>query len=365
MTHPSSWLNALRAVGDPPVDELVARFPADAAEAGAILRRLFESGGMSPGHPLIAAYAQMPLETVDHDPEQIERGQQLFQLFAPEILLVLGASSLPLAYAAGDGVQVVHRARRLKEEPIRRLCDTAQMVINVMRPGQLVPGGVGWNSARKVRLVHALVRRSMTHNPAQPWDADLGVPINQEDLAGTLLSFSVVVLDGLGRMGAQISSADASAFMAAWAYVGRLLGMQPELTERLSQDPVRLAREIGARQYRATPEGRELVAQLLGAIDTLLHIPGYAAGLSRFFLEDSVFGDELPELLAIPRPNWSYYLLRFRAMQKRSVLRWLPQVPGAIARRRFLAKRLAQAILLRHRPDARAHFNLAPDWLTA
>ena len=131
-------LDALREVCDPLVDDLVQRHLATASEAevGKLMWTLFHRGVLPEDHPLVAAY----MAIFEGTPEAIitpavPRGQRLFELYGPEILLTLGSYAVPLAYAAGNGVQVIHRARRLKDDPIRRLCDTAQMVINVMQDG--------------------------------------------------------------------------------------------------------------------------------------------------------------------------------------------------------------------------------------
>ena len=122
---------------------IVAEHFAPGANVGELLGRLFRTSRMPEDHPLVSAYLRAMTEIAIGDRNRIERGQGLFELFGPEVLLILGSYSLPLAYAAGNGVQVIYRARRLKDEPIRRLCDTAQMVLNVMEPGQLASGGIG------------------------------------------------------------------------------------------------------------------------------------------------------------------------------------------------------------------------------
>lgn len=67
----------------------------------------------------------------------------------------------------------------------------------------LVPGEEGWKSIVRVRLLHAVARRRIMDRvhrhqaidepgiPGYDFSAD-GYPINQEDLAATLASFSVV-----------------------------------------------------------------------------------------------------------------------------------------------------------------------------
>jgi hypothetical protein len=92
--------------------------------------------------------------------------------------------------------------------------------------------------ACKVRLIHAVIRYFVTnHGPA--WNDAWGVPVNQEDQAGTLLTFSVGAIHGLRLMGAEIRKEDADDYMAAWAAVGRPLGIDESL--------IPVHRELGGR----------------------------------------------------------------------------------------------------------------------
>lgn len=355
-------LDRYRTVGDAVVDPLVQDYlRRSPEELGPLCKQLFSAPGL-PQHPLVEAYLESVAGTPALPPQAITAGQELFELYGPEALLVLGSCSLPLAYAAGNGVQVVARARRLKDDPIRRLCDTAQMVINVMQPGELEVGGIGWSSARKVRFIHALVRLHVQANPREPWQAAWGTPINQEDQAGTLLTFSIGVLHGLRRMGAVVSEAQGDAYIRAWGAVGVLLGVDRALLPETEADATALAARIGARQIRKTPEGEELSRHLLSSVDGLFRIPGYAASLSHFLLDDTAFGARVAEVLAIPPPNWTRWLVRARSAQKRGTLRLLEQVPGAKRRRSFVARHLVQQLLRLKRPDGNAPFEIPARW---
>jgi hypothetical protein len=351
-------LDHFRAVGDPAVDRLVDEYLEHSpGQLGPLCRQLFSAPKL-PEHPLVGAYLARLSGEVSLDPEAFTEGQKLFDLYGPEVLLVLGSCSLPLAYAAGNGVQVVARAKRLKDDPIRRLCDTAQMVINVMQPGALTAGAIGWWSARKVRLIHALVRRHVQADLPSPWDPAWGTPINQEDQAGTLLTFSVGVLHGLRRMGATISTKQGDAYVRTWGAVGALLGVNGALLPQTEADAAALAMRIGARQIRRTPEGEELSRHLLSAVDSLFHLPGYAASLSHFLLADTAFGAKVADVLSMPAPNWTRWLVRARAAQKRGTLRLLEGAPGAKRRRSIVARHLVQQLLLHKRPDNHAPFEV-------
>jgi hypothetical protein len=356
-------LDRARTIGDPLLDPIVSAYVAAHGQSavGRLMGTLFRTHALPEDHPLVAAYLHTIGDLPIGEARAIEEGQRLFALLGPEIFLVLGSSALPLAFAAGNGVQAIFRARRLKDDPIRRLYDTAQMVINVMQVGELAVGRLGWRTARKVRLIHALVRAHVQSDPAAPWSDAWGTPINQEDLAGTLLTFSVAVLHGLRRMGARISDGEGDAYVQAWSAVGRLLGIDEALLSATEGDATRLAFRIGNRQVRETDEGRQLAEQLLGAVATLFPIPGYANSLTHYFLEDSVFGENVARILHLPKAGWTRALVAARAWQKRKVLALLAIVPGARRRRSYLARRFVQAMLLWKRPDQVAPFEVPPE----
>jgi hypothetical protein len=200
-------------------------------------------------------------------------------------------------------------------------------------------------------------------DPSQPWPASWGTPINQEDLLGTLMSFSAAVLHGLKRMGAVISSADADDFIYAWCVIGRGLGIVDTALPHDEASAAALALRIGTRQHRATSEGTALANQLLQAVETLFPIRGYALSLTHYFLADTVFGANVAQVLDLPPPNWTRHIVRLRAAQKRQILRFIDHVPGARTRRRFLAKRFAQSLILLKRPDRASPFEVPSTWL--
>ncbi len=365
MADLAQLLDSMRGIADPEVDPLVQGYFASAGPqaVGGLMKSLFSDGVMPADHPLVQRF----MTTLNAQPEPVlapavSRGQRLFELYGPEILLTLGSYAVPLAYAAGSGVQVIHRARRLEDDPIRRLCDTAQMVINVMQPGGLAHGEIGWRSVRKVRLIHAVIRHVVTHK-GEPWKDEWGLPINQEDQAGTLLTFSVGAIHGLRLMGATITKEEADDYMAAWAAVGRLLGVDERLLTVDELEGAELAKTIGARQHRATDEGQALMGHLLEAVDSLFPFKGYAVSLSHFFLDSTVYGENVVKILNLPKPNWTRYLVGARARQKGLVLWALERVPGAKRRRSAVARNLVQGLLILKRPDARAPFEVPPGLL--
>ena len=60
---------------------------------------------------------------------------------------------------------------------------------------------------------------------ARPGDGKPEVPINQEDLLGTLTTFTVVVIESLEKMGVTVSDEHRDGYLHTWLVVGHLLGI--------------------------------------------------------------------------------------------------------------------------------------------
>jgi hypothetical protein len=360
------WLNHMRNQGDPVVDSLVdEQFRSHGPKAMAVLMAALDRHGRMPqGNPLVADYVASLPKAPSTDIELVSKGQRLFSLFGPEVFLILGSYALPLAFASGDGIQAIYRARGLKDDALGSLCDTAQMVVDVMQVGQLEPEGIGWYTTRKQRLLNALLRRLVLERGGGPWDPAWGTPLNQEYLAWTLLTFSVAVLHGLRRLGAQIAQDEADAYVGVWVAVGRLLGIAESLLPANETEAIGLVARIGTRQMKSTREGKGLSEKLVAGMETLFPVKGYALSLTHFFLADTVLGADVARVLDLPPPNWTRHLLRLRPFQRRLALKVLPAIPETRGRRSFVAKRFAQGMILhRPAPDRGAAIEIPSDLL--
>jgi hypothetical protein len=303
-------LDPMRQVTDPLADAVVADvFQHGQAEAvNALMQTLIENDDL-PSDQLpqgireyLAISAQLPLWA---DRACMQAGERVFWRYGPEIIMALFCYGLPSCYAAAKGVQVLALTTRLFSNPTRRVIETAQMVIDVMAPGGLAAHGRGVRTAQKVRLMHAAVRYQLaTHglwNPA--WDR----PINQEDLAGTLLAFSWVCLDGLRQMGFELSVDEAESYLHSWNVVGHLLGIQEALLPTQVAHAEALVRAIQRRQYAACAEGQMMTQALVAMMQ--YHLPGnifdaFPAALIRLLL-----GEEYADVLAVERHRMAEVLL--------------------------------------------------------
>jgi ER-bound oxygenase mpaB/B'/Rubber oxygenase, catalytic domain len=248
-----SFLTGMRRLGDPLADATVAAvFREGQVEAlNRLLMDLVRNDQMVPTElpEVVQGYLRDSAALPEWDEARIDLAQQVFVRHGNLLLLVLLCASLPECYVMKKGVKVLWLTQRLKDHVFRRLLETCQMVLAVMTPGGLSGSGRGIRAAQKVRLMHAAIRHLiMIDSPGEQsgsgeapkdfsevllrirWDRDaLGVPINQEDMAYTLLTFSYVIARGLETVGVTLSAEEKDAFVYCWNVVGRIMGIREDL----------------------------------------------------------------------------------------------------------------------------------------
>ena len=308
-------LDWLRGLGDRPVDDaLRQRLGDDNGDARAFMRQLradeFPDDNDLYGAPDLPAWK---------NDKQLELGQQFLCEHGLEIASTLFFASLPFSYTAARGAHVLTRTAELTTgRTTRRLAETGQLFLDLMAVEKgappLAPGTQASRSVRGVRLFHGAVRRMIATDPNVEWDtAELGKPINQEDLLGTLIVFTVVVVDALEKLGVDFGSdtanAERDAYVHYWLVVGHLLGIdyaelrrgrsassptEPPLTLRELR---MLQAAIVRRQSEPSLGGQVLMASLLDATQRAMPwwLKGFPAAATRGLL-----GRDFADALAVP-----------------------------------------------------------------
>lgn len=322
--------------------------------ADGVIRRVFETRRIASLHELfrhlqenddpvpdaLPADVREYLEETDAPPadvKAIENGAALFKEHGPAVLILLGCYSLPTLYAAGRGVKVLRATGFLTLNPVRRVFETTQMVLDTMTPGGLTdPNGRGVRTCQKVRLMHAAIRRLLLSSEDPRWDTERdGIPINQEDMAGTLMTFAVLVPWGLRRMRLRIPAEQIDGWFAAWRYMGSILGIRPELIPESFPQGEQLARKVLGRMIEPTEHSRVVETALLQSFDEPFPwwLEVRLASITRFFLQDVLedgrrFG--VADAIGVPRRpfrDWRFRLYlthapefqRFRVLKRFSL----------------------------------------------
>ena len=352
------FLDSMREVGDPLGDNAVGLFASgDVNALNGLMKTLVENDQPPPEAlpPVIRDYLhQSEGLPAWADPAKVKLGEEVFWRLGPEAIATLLCYSLPFCYAARKGVQVLWLTSRLYTNPTRRVVETAQMVVDVLRPGGLAPGGAGIRTAQKVRLMHAGVRHQIASYKG--WNPEFGKPINQEDMAGTLLSFSWVITDGLRQLGLRIDDRQAEALLHCWNVVGHIMGIREELQAQTMPEGEQIARSIQRRHYASCQQGQEMTAALIQMIQQ--YLPGNLLDAIPPLFVRALLGDAYADLLAVqPIPAPQLLVLPLKAFNK-TVVNAKNACAVASAISGHFSRRLIEGILLANRGGHRIPFDI-------
>ena len=346
-------LDALRFDGDEPADAvaiaLLTAYGVGTCDEGTVVSRAIRSamrGTASPDDAVAKWLTEGPVPPEWADPVKIAAGQRFFDQWNFPITTCLFCSVLPTTLAAPHGAAVLAATSDLgsPRAVAARLAGTGRMLFDALTPAtpcSLEPGGQGHTSVLCIRLLHAVVRQALLagRGPGRtPWDDTHGTPVNQEDLLGSLLAFSVTVLDGLAELGIRVSDDEADAYLHTWSVIGALMGVDERLLPLHPQSVRVLADRITDRQVGPGPDGARLAVPLFDEMRESMPpgLGGFPAALT-WRLAPDVAG-----LLAVARPGRMARRgveLACRATAAAQGVPWLRQFavgPGARLSRRVL-----------------------------
>ena len=303
-------LSKYRDLGDKAADEIIGQIVEQNGIAS--LRQLmsflsdFQNLNFENQDPIIqfnlSANCSLP---VFYDKKKLIRATDFYQENQQNIGLILGLYSLPYCYLGADGAKVLYMSERIKNDTYKRLTETGSFLKAVMNYDN-------WKSNRifaiclKVRLLHASIRYFTLHS--KKWDLAWGYPINQEDMLGTNLAFSLVVLRGLEKLGYSIDKTYEDAYINIWNVIGFLLGVKQEIMPKNYVEALKIDKQIADRQFRQSVEGQELTASLMQVIRSFAPNDITADLLqsqSRMLL-----GEKYAQMLGIAETNFPNALLK-------------------------------------------------------
>jgi hypothetical protein len=322
-----AFLDSLRACADPVADTVVADFArvAPVHDPRYLVQQLIAHQRRLPSEQQVPSvrdyFGRCPELPPWADVDLLVRGQHFFNVYGVHIASALFCASLPMSYTAVDGARVLTRTMALVSDTRRRLAQTGEMLLDVM--GANDPPGTtpfaeatySFRAPHGVRLFHAAVRH-MLHNDEPPFDTTAGEPINQEDLLGTLLAFTVVVIESLERFGVPVSDRDRDAYVQLWLTAGTFLGIDPShLLTRTSgaiaplqwSELLALRDAIVRRHAGASESGRVLMRALLDEAAESMPF-----GLKRVprACTRRLIGPEHSADLDVPAAGWTSLLLQ-------------------------------------------------------
>lgn len=302
--YTDEFLSGMREQADIAADGLLSRcFSSE--EGKAILRQylinlkhnsqLLQLPELLKNEPLLLSAGQLP-EWANQ--KKMQTGAAFFARYASLIMNMLGLLSLPYCYAAADGARVLYYSERLRNDVGKRLRETGEFVWQVMSPDAFTPEGLGFATIFKVRMMHAMARYYTL--ASGQWQVAWGQPVNQEDMAGTNLSFSLLVIRGLRKLDIAVSYADQQAFMHLWNVIGCLLGVDERLLPEDGQQAIALEQAISRRQFKSSEEGRALTKSLTDYITGANLSKGSISAKETVQLMRFLVGDEVADIIDLP-----------------------------------------------------------------
>ena len=256
--------------GDPLADALVIWMQQRGKKKGGMqaARAQFEqalASGISsvsrPAKPLRAFFEAAEQKPDWVDDEMLALGSRVFQRAHPTGFYVLRDAALMVGYLASPLNKPLLMTGALQGGAQRRMAQTMKWGVDCTAQGGLEQGAQGYRSTLHVRLLHAMVRKGLAKQ--DEWDsAEMGLPINQPDMAATYLGFSVVLLLGLKAMGVPVTPKESRAVMHLWSYACYLMGVDEKWLCHTENDGRRLLFQWAACQP-APDESTRLLGQAL------------------------------------------------------------------------------------------------------
>ena len=338
---------------DPLADEVVGAFSQLPSGRG---RKLLDAAldhgiGAAPDAPpaLRRLFAQLDDVPLWVDWDQLDLGGRVVLRSGLCGAIALGLYALAKDYAAPAGAKPLVFSGALIKRASRRLAETGRFAVASCQPGGLRRYGDGFKTTVRVRLMHAQVRRLILRSGR--WSPGWGAPINQAFMAGTIVSLSYILLDGLRQLGWRLPEAEREAVMQLWRYSAYLSGVPAELSPATQAESKRLSELIVGTSAPPDDDSRVLVSALMNVrlfpgTEKLPFMSALYAGLSRALL-----GNHLADQLHLPKTAWRFVIWPLRAaVLLQEGLRRLPGGDGLAFRLGCRTWHLALNSALRGKP---------------
>ncbi|KAI9720551.1 MAG: hypothetical protein M1828_005635 [Chrysothrix sp. TS-e1954] len=247
------------------------------------------------------------------DWQQIERGQDVFYRYGGAALTGLAYQSLLGGMGGGRVVETLARTGGFSTKVARRrLFETTQHILQCTKSLQsMQPGGDGFASTIRVRLLHAAVRKRILklsqekpeYYSVEKW----GIPINDIDSIATILTFSATLIWlSFPRQGIWLRQREIEDYLALWRYVAYVVGC-PEGPIETPQKAKALMESLLLHEIKPTDMSKVLANNIIKSLHD--QPPGYASADMLIASARWLNGDELCDSLGLARPSLYYKAL--------------------------------------------------------
>ncbi|KIX02077.1 uncharacterized protein Z518_08016 [Rhinocladiella mackenziei CBS 650.93] len=277
------------------------------------------------------------------DWDQIARGQDVFYRYGGATMTGLAYQSLLGGMGANRVVEVLARTGGFSVRVARRrLFETTQHILECTRSiDSIKPGGAGFASSLRVRLLHAAVRQrimALTKSRPEYYSTEkYGIPINDLDCIATIGTFSgTIIWLSLPRQGIWLREQEILDYIALWRLIAHYVGTPTEWFETPSRAKA-MMESLLMNEINPSQTSQTLAANVIRCLEA--QPPTYA---SRAFLEVNarwLNGNELCDALALGRPSaWYWALMAGQCIFFMSICYFYRSIP-ALDRRKVAALR--------------------------
>ncbi|OAP58007.1 hypothetical protein AYL99_07097 [Fonsecaea erecta] len=244
---------------------------------------------------------------------QICRGQDVFYRYGAATLTGLAYQSLLGGMGANRVVEVLARTGGFSVKVARhRLFETTQHILECTRSLESIqPGGAGFASSVRVRLLHAAVRRRIMQlsktRPSYYSVEQYGIPINDLDCIATIGTFSATIIYlSLPRQGIFLRRQEIEDYIALWRLIAHYVGTPTEYFDTPERAKC-MMESLLLHEINPSNTSQVLANNIIRCLEN--QPPTFA---SRSFLEVNarwLNGNDLADALGLGRPGPWYWAL--------------------------------------------------------
>jgi hypothetical protein len=229
-------------VGDKPMDDLLVWMREYGPSEARILFDEASSKGIAAvpnaPAPLRDFFTQVEATPDWVDWDQIRRGQRALRAGGSDGIYIARDVALLGGYQFAGFNKTLLRTGALEKGSNKRFAETFQWALDVITKDGLERHGVGYQSTLRVRLIHAYVRSHVSSMP--DWQTEeWGLPVNQTDMAATLLGALIAPPSGALAMAIIPTPGDLDAIAHVTRYVGWLIGVEEQWLPHSFRDATR------------------------------------------------------------------------------------------------------------------------------
>ncbi|KAJ4356297.1 uncharacterized protein N0V89_004328 [Didymosphaeria variabile] len=244
---------------------------------------------------------------------QIQRGQDVFYRYGGPALTGLTYQSLLGGMGAARVVETLVRTGGFSTKVARRrLFETTQHILQCTKSlNSIQPGGAGWASSIRVRLLHAAVRqRIMKLAKQRPNYFNLeewGIPVNDLDQIGTIGTFcATLIWLSFPRQGIFLREQEKKDYVALWRYIGYIMGTPHEHFETIEKAKT-IMESLLWNEVHPSDMSKVLANNIIHCLEG--QPPTFVSPDMLIASARWLNGNDLADALGLPRVSWYYWSL--------------------------------------------------------